>query len=104
MDKFDRVFHLHAILADRRTAIPLEDLMAKLECAKSTVHRAINALKDTLQARLIFEAAGAVIGATDQIQEPRDRITKSTFGRSSELGLCKLRGRAVVCLNCHCCV
>jgi hypothetical protein len=26
MDKFDRIFHLHAILADRRTAIPLEDL------------------------------------------------------------------------------
>ena len=37
MDKFDRIFHLHAILADRRTAIPLEDLMAKLECSKASI-------------------------------------------------------------------
>ena len=42
MDKFDRIFHLHKILASRRTAIPLDDLMARLECSKSTLHRAIN--------------------------------------------------------------
>src|ERR1700722_12374893 len=58
MDKFDRIFHLHAILADRRTAIPLEDLMAKLECSKATLHRAINVLKDTLRAPVVFDAAG----------------------------------------------
>jgi proteasome accessory factor C len=57
MDKFDRIFHLHAILADRRTAIPLEDLMAKLECSKATLHRAINVLKDTLRAPVMFDAA-----------------------------------------------
>src|SRR5580692_8817977 len=57
MDKFDRIFHLHAILADRRTAIPLEDLMAKLECSKATLHRAINVLKDTLRAPVVFDAA-----------------------------------------------
>ena len=57
MDKFDRIFHLHAILADRRTAIPLEDLMARLECSKATLHRAINVLKDTLRAPVIFDAA-----------------------------------------------
>jgi len=27
-----RIFHLHAILAARRTPIPLEDLTARLEC------------------------------------------------------------------------
>jgi proteasome accessory factor C len=57
MDKFDRIFHLHAILADRRTAIPLEDLMAKLECSKATLHRAINVLKDTLRAPVVFDTA-----------------------------------------------
>jgi proteasome accessory factor C len=57
MDKFDRIFHLHAILADRRTAIPLEDLMARLECSKPTIHRAINVLKDTLRAPVVFDAA-----------------------------------------------
>jgi predicted DNA-binding transcriptional regulator YafY len=56
MDKFDRIFHLHVILADRRTAIPLEDLMARLECSKPTIHRAINFLKDTLRAPVVFDA------------------------------------------------
>ena len=57
MDKFDRIFHLHKILASRRTAIPLEDLMAKLECSKSTLHRTINALKDYLNAPVIFDTS-----------------------------------------------
>jgi proteasome accessory factor C len=56
VDKFDRIFHLHAILSSRRTAIPLEDLMAKLECSKSTLHRTINALKDYLNAPVVFDA------------------------------------------------
>jgi proteasome accessory factor C len=56
VDKFDRIFQLHAILASRRTAIPLEDLMARLECSKSTLHRAINTLKDQLNAPVVFDA------------------------------------------------
>jgi len=56
MDKFDRIFHLHAILAARRTAIPLEDLTARLECSKATLYRAINVLKDTLHAPVEFDA------------------------------------------------
>ncbi|HTE43132.1 MAG TPA: WYL domain-containing protein [Steroidobacteraceae bacterium] len=57
MDKFDRIFHLHKILSSRRTAIPLEDMMAKLECSKSTLHRTINALKDYLNAPVVFDAS-----------------------------------------------
>lgn len=56
MDKFDRIFQLHTILTSRRTAIPLEDLMARLECSKSTLHRAMNALKDNLNAPVVFDA------------------------------------------------
>src|SRR5579871_1230764 len=56
MDKFDRIFQLHAILAARRTPIPLEDLMARLECSKATLYRAINVLKDTLHAPVEFDA------------------------------------------------
>ncbi len=56
MDKFDRIFQLHAILAARRTPIPLEDLMARLECSKATLYRAINLLKDTLHAPVEFDA------------------------------------------------
>ena len=56
MDKFDRIFQLHAILAARKTPIPLEDLMARLECSKATLYRALNTLKDTLHAPVIFDA------------------------------------------------
>lgn len=56
MDKFDRIFQLHAILSSRRTPIPLEELTARLECSKSTLHRAINTLKDHLNAPVVFDA------------------------------------------------
>jgi predicted DNA-binding transcriptional regulator YafY len=57
MDKFDRIFQLHAILSARRTPMPLEDLMARLECSRATLYRAVNALKDQLNAPIIFDAA-----------------------------------------------
>jgi hypothetical protein len=56
MDKFDRIFQVHAILASRRIGISLEDLMARRECSKSTLYRAINVLKDTLHAPVEFDA------------------------------------------------
>ena len=56
MDKFDRIFQLHAILSSRRRPIPLEELMAKLECSKSTVLRTINTLKNHLNAPVVFDA------------------------------------------------
>jgi proteasome accessory factor C len=57
MDKFDRIFQLHAILVARRTPIPLADLMTRLECSKSTLLRAINTLKNQLNAPVVFDAA-----------------------------------------------
>src|SRR6266404_3381187 len=56
MDKFDRIFQLHAILRARKTPISLEDLTARLECSKATLYRAINVLKDTLHAPVVFDA------------------------------------------------
>jgi proteasome accessory factor C len=56
MDKFDRIFQVHAILASRRTGISLEDLMARLECSRATLYRAVNVLKDTLHAPVEFDA------------------------------------------------
>jgi len=58
MDKFDRIFQLHAILRSRRTPVPLEDLMARLECSRATLYRTVNALKDQLNAPVVFEAGG----------------------------------------------
>ncbi len=55
MDKFDRIFQLHAILVSRRTPIALEDLLARLECSKPTLYRAIAVLKDRLHAPVEFD-------------------------------------------------
>ena len=56
MDKFDRIFSLHTALAGRRTGLSLEELMARLECSKSTLHRAVNTLRDSLKAPIEFDA------------------------------------------------
>jgi predicted DNA-binding transcriptional regulator YafY len=55
LDKFDRIFQLHAILQGRRTPISLEDLMTRLECSKSTLHRIMNSLRDYLHAPIVFD-------------------------------------------------
>ena len=56
MDKFDRIFQLHAILAARKTPIPLEDLMARLECSRSTLYRDVAFLRDKLQAPIELDS------------------------------------------------
>jgi predicted DNA-binding transcriptional regulator YafY len=65
MDKFDRVFQLHAILSGRRTAVPLEDLMARLECSKATVHRIISIMRDYLHAPIVAGHDGYRYEPTD---------------------------------------
>lgn len=57
MDKFDRILQLHNILRARRTPIPLENLMARLECSRPTLFRAMTALKDMLGAPLVYDSA-----------------------------------------------
>ena len=46
----------HPFLASRRTPISLEQLMAKLECSKSTVLRAIETMKNHLRAPICSTA------------------------------------------------
>jgi predicted DNA-binding transcriptional regulator YafY len=58
MDKFDRIFQLHAILAARRTPIPIEDLLARLECSKPTLHRAIAIMRAYLHAPIVATSEG----------------------------------------------
>lgn len=50
MDKFDRIYHLHRILAGRRTPIPFEDLKERLRCSKATAYRHIQDLENYLGA------------------------------------------------------
>lgn len=53
MDKFDRIFQLHRILATRRTPIPLAELCERLECGRATVYRIVTAMKDRLHAPIV---------------------------------------------------
>ena len=46
MDRFDRIFALHKILAGRRTPVSREELQAKLECSRATVGRLIEEIRD----------------------------------------------------------
>ena len=55
MDKFDRLFQLHSILRSRRVPISFEELKSKLGCSKATLHRALAALKDRLNAPIVFD-------------------------------------------------
>jgi proteasome accessory factor C len=50
MDKFDRLYELHALLANRRTPLSLADLMERLECSEATVYRLVAELRDRLGA------------------------------------------------------
>ena len=57
MDKFDRIFLIHQILAGRKTPIGLAELKARLECSKPTVHRLIAEMRDFLGAPIAFDRA-----------------------------------------------
>ena len=55
MDRFDRIYRLHGLLINRRTPIPLTDIMDKLQCSKSTVTRCIEELRNYLNAPLEYD-------------------------------------------------
>ena len=57
MDKFDRIYQLHHILAGRRTPIPFEDQRDRLGCAKATAYRLIYALEHYLGAPIERDAS-----------------------------------------------
>lgn len=55
MDKFDRIYRLHGLLANRRQPIPLTNIMAQLECSKATANRCIDDLRTHLNAPLVYD-------------------------------------------------
>lgn len=55
MDRFDRIYQLHRVLAGRRTPIPLKDLIVELECSEPTVKRTIAAMRDFLDAPIVYD-------------------------------------------------
>jgi proteasome accessory factor C len=55
MDRFDRIYRLHNLLTNRRTPIPLTDIMKELECAKATAARYIEDMRLYLDAPLEYD-------------------------------------------------
>ena len=56
MDKLDRIYALHRLLAGRRTPVPLRDLMAHLgHCSRATALRLIAEFRDRLGAPIEYD-------------------------------------------------
>ena len=55
VDKFDRIYDLHQILAGRRTPLPVDALMERLGCSRPSVYRLIRVLRDHLNAPIEFD-------------------------------------------------
>ncbi|MBI1731693.1 MAG: WYL domain-containing protein [Gammaproteobacteria bacterium] len=55
MDRFDRIFALHRILAGRRTPISRQELQEKLECSRATIGRLIEDMRAFLSAPIEYD-------------------------------------------------
>ena len=71
MDKFDRIYDLHRIFAARRSPLPVEAIMERLECSKPSVYRLIRVLGDRLGAPVEFDREhGGYLYRQDAAQGP----------------------------------
>jgi len=55
VDKFDRIYKLHQILAARRTPIPIEEIKQRLECSIPSTYRLLRVLREFLNAPVVFD-------------------------------------------------
>lgn len=55
LDRFDRIYQLHRLLAGRRVPISLVDLTQALECSEPTVKRTIASMRDHLDAPIVYD-------------------------------------------------
>lgn len=64
MDGFDRIYDLHKILQSRKTAIPLKDILAEMECSRATFNRIKRHMSDFLGAPIEYsrERGGYLYG------------------------------------------
>lgn len=71
MDKFDRIYAMHKLLAARRTPISHEALQQELECSRATVTRTLELLRDHLNAPIVYDRDrnGYVYARGDQAWE-----------------------------------
>jgi proteasome accessory factor C len=55
MDRFDRIFRLHNLFANRRTPISMKALKQALQCSRATVARALEEMEDYLGAPVEYD-------------------------------------------------
>jgi proteasome accessory factor C len=55
MDRFDRIFKLHNLFANRRTPISMKALKQELQCSRATVARALEEMEDYLGAPVEYD-------------------------------------------------
>lgn len=55
MDRFDRIYALHRLLAGRRVPISEKDLETALECSRATVIRTIGTMRTFLNAPIEYD-------------------------------------------------
>lgn len=55
MDGFDRIYDLHRILSGRKTAIPVQDILEKMECSRATFNRIKRHMLDFLGAPIVYK-------------------------------------------------
>ena len=55
MDRFDRIYLLNSVITRSRYPVPKNQLQVHLECSSSTVDRAIQDLRDHLNAPLVYD-------------------------------------------------
>lgn len=55
MDRFDRIYAIHQLMANRRTPLTRAEIQEKLGCSRATVTRTIADLRDFLRAPLVFD-------------------------------------------------
>jgi proteasome accessory factor C len=55
MDRFNRIYRLHRILAERTTPISRQALEERLECSRATVRRTIDEFRDFLGAPIAYD-------------------------------------------------
>ena len=67
---FNHVYELHHLLTDRRTPLPLSDILNALEIQKATFHRIQSFMKDSLNAPLCNEKGRGYYYATKHNQPP----------------------------------
>ncbi len=58
MDKFDRIYALHSLLARRRRPVPLQSICEELECSRATANRHIREMRLYLNAPIEYDRAG----------------------------------------------